>query len=56
MSKYAFIRIDKETHERISKAAAENFRTISGQVKWMVEHSEDVVHIPLIGKIGEEEK
>ena len=54
--KYAFIRVDKETHERITKAAAANFRTISGQVRWMVEHSDDIVHIPLLGKVGEGEK
>lgn len=56
MTEYATIRIDKETYERIVKNADANFRTISGQVRWMVEHSEDDVHIPLIGKIGEEEK
>jgi len=56
MTEYATIRIDKETYERIVKNADANFRTISGQVRWMVEHSDDVVHIPMLGKVGEGEK
>ena len=56
MTKYIMIRVDRETHDRIAKAAAENYRTISGQVRWMVEHIDDIVRIPVVGKIGEEKK